>query len=512
MEGRRFPDVAGDLDSLERLVGGPAWLVAGRPTGAARAVIDRMARAAEFGLPAESYGAARLALEADGIEADAAAGRPPVPARAARFDVGLSVQALRFVSALARGRVQPERVHRTLRLPAAPFDAVARVDSLCRGVDPDALLDRVQPPWIHYRTLLAALARYRAIARDSSLVPLPPLPRVLAPGQPYAGAARLRLLLASLGDLPLVQARTGFADTLFDSTLVAAVRSFQARQGLTVDGIVGGRTAGRLNRPLALRVREIELALERWRWLPRRFAEPPLFVNVPAFRLYAFRGPLDRESEMLAMDVIVGSAYVTETPMFTASMTHVVFRPFWDVPHSIAVGEIRPRAVRDPGWFVGMEYELVEGGRVLAPTGRALRRIGRGVRVRQRPGPGNALGNVKFIFPNPYSIYLHDTNAPLRFGAERRDFSHGCIRISDPVGLAEHVLRHEPEWTRERIERAMEGERSEQAWLSRPIPVLILYATAVAGEDGRLRLYPDVYGLDEELAQLLAEGYPYAGR
>ena len=422
------------------------------------------------------------------------------------------MNALRFVTALARGRIQPDQAHATLRIAREPFDPAPAVDSLARGLDPDGVIRRVQPPWRHYRALLGALARYRTIARDTSLVPLPGLPKVLKPGDRYAGGARLRRLLLATGDLPLAQGRTDIADTLYDSTLVAAVRNFQARQGLKADGVLGRGTAERLQRPLSERVREIELALERWRWLPHAFAEPPILVNIPAFRLYAFGGRDDAEADMIAMDVVVGRAYNTQTPLFTETMKYVIFRPYWEVPYSIATKEIRPKAQRDPGWLARNDYELVQGSTVVPATASAVASIGRGVRVRQKPGPDNALGRVKFMLPNPYSVYLHDTNAKGRFASERRDFSHGCIRVADPVALVRHVLRHQPEWTPERIEAAMNAERPLQVNLERPIPVLVVYATAVAREDGRLNLYPDVYGLDKELAALLDRGYPYAGR
>ena len=459
VEGRRFPDVGAAADSLVSLGGGPRWLVGGRPSAAAQAVLARLERATEFGLPTRAYADPRLVAEASALATAPAASPARDPERLSRFDAALTVGALRFVTALARGRVQPYRVHATLRIARPRFDAVAAVDSLARGLDVDGVIRRVQPPWRHYRVLLDALARYRTIVRDTSLVPLPALPKSLEPGATYAGGAQLRRLLLALGDLPAAQGRTDIADTVYDETLVAAVKNFQARQGLAADGVLGRGTSERLQRPLADKVVEIELALERWRWLPQSFAEPPIFVNVPAFRLYAFAGSDDAAADLVAMDVVVGRAYDTATPLFTETMKYVIFRPYWEVPYSIATSEIRPRAQRDPGYLARGDYELVQGSSVVPATAATIGAIGRGVRVRQKPGPDNALGRVEFMLPNPYSIYLHDTNAKGRFAAERRDFSHGCIRVSDPVALARHVLRHQPEWTQERIEAAMNAER-----------------------------------------------------
>jgi len=247
---------------------------------------------------------------------------------------------------------------------------------------------------------------------------------------------------------------------------------------------------------------------------PAPGAPPPGRVTFPGPtgpRLAGWNRPgATAEAEMMAMDALLVRAYNTQTPLFTETMKYVIFRPYWEVPYSIATKEIRPKAQRDPGWLARNDYELVQGTTVVPATASAVASIGRGVRVRQKPGPDNALGRVKFMLPNPHSVYLHDTNAKGRFAAERRDFSHGCIRVADPVALLRHVLRHQPEWTPERIETAMNAERPLQVNLARPVPVLVVYATAVAQENRRLNLYPDVYGLDRELAELLARGYPHA--
>jgi len=503
--GGRFPDVGAAAESWAERSPGPHWLDGGKPSKEAQELLARFERASELGLRPRDYATPQLVAEAKAL---AGAGGADA-ARAARFDVAMDVAALRYLDALCRGRVPPEAAHATLRIAKPDFDVVPAADSLAQGRDVDGVISRVQPPWRHYRLLLPALARYRSIAKDSTLVPLPGLPKTLKPGAKYDHAAQLRRLLLALGDLPVVQARIDIADTLYDSTLVWAVRNFQGRQGLKADGVLGPGTAQGLNRPLGERVREIELALERWRWLPRSFDEPPIIVNVPAFRLYAFQGPSDAEAEMLPMDVVVGRAYKSDTPLFTETMKYVVFSPYWEVPSSIATGEIRPHAMRDPEWLEKNDYELVQGSTVVPASGSAIAAIGRGVRVRQKPGPDNALGRIKFMFPNPYAIYLHDTNSKGRFAAERRDFSHGCIRVSAPVALAHHVLRHQPAWTSEKIEEAMNGNRPRQVNLERPIPVLILYTTATADESGRLHLYRDIYGLDDELDALLARGYPF---
>jgi murein L,D-transpeptidase YcbB/YkuD len=187
------------------------------------------------------------------------------------------------------------------------------------------------------------------------------------------------------------------------------------------------------------------------------------------------------------------------TPVFTADMTHVIFRPYWDVPRSIARNEILPAARRDLNYLARNQYELLDGaGRIVPASEAALDQLAAGsVRVRQRPGPGNALGAVKFMLPNSHNVYLHDTPSRTLFARSRRDFSHGCIRVADPAGLAEWVLQDNPAWDRERIEAAMAGTRPLRVDLAEPIRVYIVYGTAIAREDGSMLFLEDLYGLEK---------------
>jgi murein L,D-transpeptidase YcbB/YkuD len=209
------------------------------------------------------------------------------------------------------------------------------------------------------------------------------------------------------------------------------------------------------------------------------------------------------------MNVIVGQAEGRRnTPVFTATMREVVFRPYWDVPPSIARNELIPRLRRDHGLADRDGYEIVRGGdfdaRVYAMTGANLDRVARGsLRLRQRPTELNALGPVKFVFPNPYNVYLHGTPARQLFAETRRDFSHGCVRIEDPAALAELVLRGQPGWDRAAIDSAMVGERTRRIPVARPWDVYMLYATAIVGDDGVTHFYPDVYGHDAALERAL---------
>jgi murein L,D-transpeptidase YcbB/YkuD len=320
----------------------------------------------------------------------------------------------------------------------------------------------------------------------------------------------LRHLLVAIGDLPADSAAPE-TDLTLDPALVAALKQFQTLHGLAPDGALSKETFRHLTTPLLHRVEQIELTLERWRWLPK-LETPPLFVNIPQYRLFAFGTTQDREADMLKLDVIVGKAFPnTRTPVFSEEMRYLVFRPYWDVPYSIATRELLPEIHKNPGYMDKQNLELVRGpgddAKPVPPTQENLAALVAGtLRLRQRPGDDNALGLVKFMLPNEYNVYLHSTPAKGLFSEARRAFSHGCIRVSDPVALAEHVLKGQPgDWTREKIEAAMNGTETFRVPLTSPIPVYILYGTAIASEAGQVFFFDDVYGHDARLAALLGE-------
>jgi murein L,D-transpeptidase YcbB/YkuD len=282
------------------------------------------------------------------------------------------------------------------------------------------------------------------------------------------------------------------------------VKHFQARHGLDADGVIGRTTFAQLNVPASKRVEQIEWALERWRWMPSKFDGPAILVNLPEFKLRARDG-----NEELTMRVVVGKAAGHRTPVFDGDIKHVVFRPSWSVPPNIQRNEILPKVAGDAGYLARNNYELVDSatGRVAGSSvdGDTLRRIRNGsLRVRQKPGDHNALGLVKFLFPNDNNVYLHSTPQQALFSRTRRDFSHGCIRVEDPVALAEWVLRGQESWSKEKIEAAINGKRDDvYVKIQRPIEVVITYATAVACENGEVNFYQDIYGHDTQLARVL---------
>ncbi len=288
------------------------------------------------------------------------------------------------------------------------------------------------------------------------------------------------------------------------------MKSFQRRHGEKPDGILGAATFAELTRPLSSRVRQIELTMERWRWLPSELISAPIIVNIPQFRLFAFESTIDSEAQIRQMDVIVGKSFeATQTPVFSADMTYVIFHPYWEVPYSIALKEIVPSARKNLAYLERHQMEIVSGfgdSAVVVPTtAENIERVAVGLRrVRQKPGPNNSLGLIKFMLPNPYNVYLHGTPAQALFSQSRRDFSHGCVRVSDPVALAQYVLRDSPEWTREKILSAMNGESSLTVTLKTPIRVFIVYGTALANEQGTILFFDDIYGQDARLERALA--------
>jgi L,D-transpeptidase YcbB len=485
----------------------PLWSHDGRLTPQGEALLQELGRADAYGLRVEDYAAAPGFTTA----AAAAAMSPADEQRWARFDVRLTAAALRFLSDLHYGRVDPAAAGFKLQAPHEPLDLAATLDALARASDVSAVLSRTEPAFHHYKLLKDALARYLTLAHQhAALTKLPPAPGTLKPGDSYAGAPQLRDLLIALGDLPADGGAPSSSPPTFDASLSSGVRAFQQRHGLTADGAIGKATFAALTTPLARRVRQIALTLERWRWLPP-FQTPPIIVNIPQFRLFAFRTTEDRAADILQMDVIVGRTYPrTQTPVFEADMRYVVFRPYWDVPYSITRNEMLPKIRANPGYVAAHGLEIVSGQQdsspAVAPTPANVDALAAGrLRLRQLPGEDNALGLVKFMFPNTYNVYLHSTPAHQLFNESVRAFSHGCIRVREPAALAVHVLRGTPgDWTLEKVEEAMSGGKTLRVNLAQPVNVLILYGTALATEAGPILFFNDIYGCDRKLEDELA--------
>ena len=495
-----------DLTSFYGSIAGPTvWLDAyGRLSARAGAGLAIVQRAATDGLDPADYGTAELLEMATAL----AQATPISTVHAAEFDVALSAGVLRYLRHLHLGRLDPRTLGWQLAVPVEEDHDFAAV--LREALDHNRLADvadDLSPPLVQYRSLREMLTRYRQLASDPAGLVAPTFTVTVRPGDACPGLPSLHRLLVRLGDLPAETPPP--SSGIYDATMADAVARFQTRHGLESDGVIGRATAAALRVPLAWRVRQIELALERLRWLPDLTAGPLVAVNIPMFRLWAWNGVPSGAPLVLSMGVIVGRALNTRTPVFADEMEHVIFRPYWNVPSSILRNESLPAIRKNPNYLSREDMEIVDGpadnSPVLAPTEANLARLGRGgVRLRQRPGSGNALGLVKFMFPNRNDVYMHGTPAPQLFRSSRRDFSHGCIRVEDPVALAEWVLRDDPGWTRERILAAMHGAPNQRVDLRRPVQVIIYYTTAVVTpEDGLVHFAEDIYRQDTVLDRAL---------
>ncbi len=473
----------------------PAWFSGGHPTADALEAVRALQMAGSDGLNPDDYAAHALAQALD-----QAAQSPLAPDRQAELASKLTQAIEQYVSDLHVGRVAPRDVHAAFTPSLKLLDPSIYVRDAVAGHGLTAALRAAAPQLPLYANLRQALAHYRQLAGDPALQSaLPPLPtKKLAPGEDYAGSAALAQKLIALGDM----APSAIMPDRFDGALVDGVKAFQVRHGLQADGIVGRGTFAQLNMPMSARVRQIELTLERLRWTPLLLGKRMIVVNVPEFVLRAYEVDEGRISVKATMNVIVGKALDTRTPLFFQNMSLIEFSPYWNIPPSIARAETVPKLRRDPSHLnrEGLEFVGANGQveRSLSEANLAAVLAGK-MRIRQRPGPRNALGDIKFIFPNTDNIYLHHTPAPQLFKQDRRDFSHGCIRVENPVALARFVLQEQPAWTAERIREAMEGDKSKTIRVQPPLPVVIAYATAIARADGKVHFFADIYGHDKLL-------------
>jgi len=365
-----------------------------------------------------------------------------------------------------------------------------------------AVFDTLPPPHPFYHALRELLAAHRAYAAAGGW-PLVPDGPTLARGARGPRVAALRHRLAITGDLK------GTADRdVYDAELQRAVLGFQARCGLSLTGSVGSATLAALNVPVSERIHQIELTLERMRWLPRHLPEPYILVNIPAYHLDVVNDGRDS----LSMNVVVGQPK-SPTPVFTDVVTYLVLNPQWTLPKRILVEEVLPAFKHDPDYFTKHELHVFftheRVPREVPPDSvdwRTTQTDSFPFIVRQDAGPENPLGRIKFMCPNEYDVYLHDTNGRIHFRSASRDLSHGCVRVAEPESLAEYVLRGTPQASRDSVVSLLEGGAWRQIGLKRPIPVHIVYWTAWADSVGAPQFRGDLYGIDQRMAEALRGG------
>jgi L,D-transpeptidase YcbB len=486
------------------------WVRGMEPTAQARQAIDLLLKAEQKGLSAEDYDGPRWN---DRLAKLKSASPRASEADAARFDVALTICVMRYISDLHIGKVNPKHFDFGFSVEARKYDLPEFLKQhVVDAPDVAGVLAQVEPPYPGYRRTIQALRTYLDLAKEYDGKPLAAMKKPIAPGDPYPGIPQLTRLLRLVGDLPSEQ-KLPADETVYQGALVEAVKNFQRRHGREPDGRIGAQTLADLNVPLSSRVRQMQLTLERWRWLPPEYQKSPIVANIPEFHLRAY----DENFKIaVTMNVVVGKAYGHDTPVFSDTMQYVVFRPYWSVPYSIVRAEFLPRMARDPDYLGKKGFEVVNNREEVVTSGTVTSDVLEQLRagklfIRQAPGPKNALGLVKFIFPNNYNVYMHDTPAHELFSNSRRDFSHGCIRLERPADLAVWVLRDNPGWDRDRVREAMNGSTTQQVNLAHPIPVLIVYGTVIVTEDGLVHFYDDIYGQDVALEKVLEKGYPYPG-
>ena len=489
------------------LAGRPAWFEGVHPLPAARAAAAALAGLAGRGLDPEDY---------DGIDWPArlslAAAQPSglSPSSVAELDVRLTRDVVHAASDLLLGRINPAVVGFDYALPPDDVDLAALVIAMAAEGDASHAFDSLEPTYRQFELLREALPRYRALAE--SIGPDAPIDlgsRRLRIGDRSPDLRKLAEVLVALGDVAPGDREIAAREPL-GPEMETAIRRFQERHGLAADGVVGRETRRELGVPMSARVRQMELTLERGRWLPRRFTEPLVLVNIPSFRISAFDVRGSELERVLRMRAIVGREFDgRRTPLVASRLRAIVFSPYWEVPARIAREELLPQLLLDPVGMGARGY-VIEGAAGPMPIdaeSAALVRAGR-ARIRQRPGPDNVLDGMKLVFPNRSSAYVHGTSAPSLFEEPRRALSHGCIRVEDPVALASHVLRDDPPWTAERIAAAMSSGKQLEVPLSGRDWIVIVYGTASVDDDGNVHFFRDVYAQDARLARALAGSSP----
>jgi len=517
LEDLRWPDFTDyrvHLNNFYRPFGyKPAWIRESKPTTQATELIAILKDADREGLVAEDYDASRWADRVMRLKS------PHDDADEARFDAALTVCIMRYISDVHIGRINPENLgfefdvsHKKLDLPHFVRER------LVNGSDLRSELAAVEPPFRSYQRLRVALLHYMELEKHGDGEKVLDVGGV-SPGGNYAGVAGLTNRLRLLGDLsdnvtipPDLQ--------IYEGPLVDAVKNFQERVGLRPTGELDYKTVVEMNVPLSVRIEQMQLGLERYRWLPYHFKQPPVVINVPEFRLYGFKagGEVD-----ITMRVNVGEDYNHQTPMFEGNIQYMIFRPYWTPTPNILKKEIIPNFEKNPS-LEGSGLELVSANGKVINSGNVTPAMLQQVRtgkltVRQPPGPENGMGLVKFMFPNEHDVYIHDTPASLDMFSEaaegeegelKRVASHGCIHVQEPAKLAAWLLRKTPGWNLDRVNQAMhEGRDNVRVNLAPTIPVLIFYLTVVVEENGDVHFFHDIYDHDRTLKLELAHGDPY---
>ena len=480
-----------------------AWTRDGAPTATAKGFIQAFQDAATKGLIPEDYDAPRWA---DRVQALNSKSEDAI----SLFDVAMTVNVMRYISDLRIGRVNPSHFNFEIPVQDKKYDLAEFVsDNAVDATDVPKLIAGVEPDSEEYRQTEAALAHYMDLAKQQGQAQtdlLPTIAKAISVGGTYPALPALLTRLQLEGDAESNATLTSPAT--FDSTLSDAVKHYQHRHGFTEDGKLGAQTIKSLNGPMDFRVAQLQDSLERWRWLPEPYLHPRLMVNLPEFILRGY----DPDHKLdFTMRVVVGQAKGGhDTPVFTHMMKYLVFRPYWSVPVDIARKELVPHIESNHGYLASKNFEVTNNKGVIQ-TDYTAHQVAQGaVMVREKPGPKNSLGLVKFIFPNQYDIYLHSTPAVSLFEQTRRDFSHGCIRVQKPADLAAWVLQGQGDWDLDKVNEAMNGgSDNKTVSLKTPLPIVIFYLTAIVEDGGEVHFFDDIYNYDTDMQKVFSKGPPY---
>jgi murein L,D-transpeptidase YcbB/YkuD len=473
----------------------PAWIDDSAPSKRAREALRVIGSAGAHGLLASDYDDQGLAKSIDELtslaEDTPAADRM---ATLAALDVRVSTALLSLGRDVAVGRTTPAAFDRRWKVRRETPDFAASLNEALKG-NLDLWLASIQPRHPEYAALQQALFDMSGVRKRGGWPKVPA--GTFKSGSSHRSVITLRQRLAATGELEPARRGRPAPEPLYDSRVEAAVRAFQEHHALKATGVVDAATLAAMNVGVEERLRQIAINLERWRWMPDDFGARHLIINIPYFHVVA------REQGKVVSDirVVVGKPG-NETPVFSSSMDRVVFSPYWNIPETIVSGETVPAVARDAGYLARNNIEILRvsngGSERVDPSSVEWDDPGalQGLAFRQRPGAKNALGHVKFLFNNPYNVYLHDTPADNLFARRGRAFSHGCVRVEEPAALAKYVLRDQPEWTEPRIFAAMQSGNEKAVMLRDPIPVHIVYFTAWVDDRGGIHFQPDVYGYD----------------
>lgn len=427
--------------------------------------------------------------------------RPEIAQLRKEIDLLLTANYFKYAKTIWKGKIDPNHEHLEWFVQGKKIKYGKMLDAILSNNAKTNTFIELEPVHPEYRQLKNCLYKYRTIQQKGGLPQIPANVKKLAKGDTNQQVVTLRKILFLTGDL-----KAASADSIFDESLVNAVKHFQKRHGIRADGVVEAKTLKELNVPVEDRITQIIVNMERWRWVPEKIADSFLLVNIPEYKLHVY----ENNKEVWDMNVIVGKA-ATHTPIFNDELEFIVMSPHWNVPQSIAVNEILPTLQKDSTFLLRQNMEIFKGGDYKNPVDptqidwRSQDITKFNYTFRQKPGTGNALGNVKFVFPNEYDVYLHDTPTGHLFSQDERGFSHGCIRIQEPVKLAEYLLQEDPTWNQELIKKTIYGGEERFVKLKKKIPVYILYFTTWVDKDGNLNFRHDIYGHDKKLKDVLFE-------